>query len=95
MSFLPPQSFGVLSFSWSSSGCCFARVTVSCHIKRPFSAVSLWVLGLVTVCAALVAEDAPSATPSPLQPQGPLGCWPRFSCVSLSAGSSSYKAKHP
>lgn len=31
----------------------------------------------------------------PLQSQGPLGCWPMFSFVSLSPGSSSYKAKHP
>lgn len=35
-----------------------------CHVRRSFSAVSLWILGLVTVCAALVAEHAPSATPA-------------------------------
>lgn len=84
MSFPSPHSFDVLSFSWRFSLCWFAQVTISCHVRRPFSAVSLWVWGLVTVCAALVAEDTLSATPSPLHPQGPLGCWPMFSCVSLS-----------
>lgn len=69
MPFLSPPCFGVLSFSWSSSGCCFAQVTLSCHVRRPFSAVSLWGLGLVSLC--------------------------RFSPVSLPAGSSSDKAKHP
>lgn len=89
MSFLSPHSFAVLSFCW------FAQVTISCPVRRSFGAVSLWVLGLVTVCAALVAEDALSATPSPLQAQGPLGCWPTLSCVCLSPGSASDKAKHP
>lgn len=89
MSFLSPHSFDVLSFCW------FAQVTISCHVRRPFGAVSLWLLGLVTVCAALMAEDALSATPSPLQTQDPLGCWPTLCRVCLSPGSSSDKAKHP